>query len=131
MQSDLTGRFAEEYLAGLRCFGCQEQITANGCPCQRARAYGQHHAEVMEWLESLPESVRKPKGRGFRPEAAVRSTLTRERRRAGFTDMPVSPDSTATVSDDERTGLYRELGVKPKWYKPTNRRTKRADREPI
>lgn len=130
----------EDYSSGNRCYSCHHLITAIGCPCSRARAYQANQAEIQYWLESLPKSVRDPqslaelKRAGIRVSSVVRSTATRERRRAGFTDMPLAsagPGDTRTVADDERLALYDQLGITPKWFKPTTLRTKRADNEPI
>jgi hypothetical protein len=131
-------RRVEEYVNDLRCTVCREPIAANGCPCSRARNYQAVTETVWDWYESLPEHVKSGK-RGIRPMAAVRSTLTRQRRVAGFRDMPTEPVTTfvggafggATVAVDERLGLQREHDIKTKWVKPTEIRTARADREPI
>jgi hypothetical protein len=136
--SSLLERRVEEYANGLRCHGCHQEITSIGCPCSRARAYQSHTEEVADWYDGLSAEVKKSL-RGFDPMAAVRSTLTRERRRAGFRDMPTEPVEThhggsfggATVSQDERLGLYREHEIASKWVKPTEKRTAKADLEPI
>lgn len=131
-------RRVEEYANGLRCHGCHELITEIGCPCSRAKVYQDDAEKVAAWYDGL-SAVEQNSLRGFQPMAAVRSTLTRSRRRAGFRDMPTLPIDEhvggsfggATVSQDERLGLYREHEIGSKWVKPTEKRTARADEEPI
>lgn len=129
----------EEYVNDLRCTSCREPSGPNGCPCSRARNYQKVAQEVADWYDGLPASLKTGKRRGFDPMAAVRSTMTRQRRLAGFRDMPTEPVTVkvggqfggATVAQDERLGLMREHAIKSKWVKPTETRTARADREPI
>lgn len=122
-------RLAEEYFAGARCPACRQPVLARGCRCGLDRMYASDELEVAEWLDSLPAEVRAPSRsktrrgdplKGINLEAAARSALSRERRKAGLGDIPAQgqPLCGLSAASDARLGFERQLGVKPKWIKP-------------
>lgn len=134
-------QLAEEYFTGNRCPGCKQLVLARGCRCKLDRLYSQDELEVQAWLDSLTPEQRNP-GRGVKHpvnriklDPAIRSALTRRRRQCGLQDIPAATDNPVIggldCATDARLGLERQLGVKPKWVKPTSIKTARADREPL
>lgn len=133
-------RLAEEYFTGNRCPGCHQEVLKRGCRCKLDRLYADDSAEVEAWLQSLTPAQRNP-GRGVKDpvkriklDPAIRSALTRRRRQCGLQDIPADGQPTIGGMDsatDARLGLERQLGVKPKWVKPTSIKTARADHEPL
>lgn len=123
-------RLAEEYFAETRCSACRQPVLARGCRCSLDRSYKTHELTVSEWLESLPAEVRCPPRRKTRRgdplasinvDAAARSALSRERRKAGLGDIPAQGEDSLTdfsAATDARLGFEASLGVVPKWIKP-------------
>lgn len=120
-------RLAEEYFAEVRCSGCHQLVTPRGCRCGLDSLYSRAELEVAEWLDKVPAEVRNPaRGSTRNPvgrialDPAVRSALSRERRRAGLGDLPAQGYGSQGLSaaTDARLGLEMQLGVKPRWFKP-------------